>query len=224
MPLSRLIQYLFFGLNGKEPWAYHLWFLRDLILIVALTPLLYYLRKWKGRWAVLIVLLVHVVFIKFHFLYSVFWFVSGCLLLNQLEKIPRRIVWLMFAVFVGVSAYEHFYAADWEYWKYLNTLLQAMGVISLWCIYDILVPKTFLLCSKPRLQLACGFTFFIYLYHEPAIHIIVKLFPMILGESSLIYSLCFLLSPLLFLPVIIGVGYGLRRYLPSVYGVLAGGR
>ena len=48
-PLGDIIQSLFYKTKGGETlWAFHLWFLRDLIIIVTFSPLLYCIKKVIG--------------------------------------------------------------------------------------------------------------------------------------------------------------------------------
>lgn len=59
IPLSKIIISLFFDAGNGSPWAGHLWFLRDLIIIVILTPLLYIIRRKLGYWGVVILLTLY---------------------------------------------------------------------------------------------------------------------------------------------------------------------
>ena len=212
---------IFYDAGTRMPLAYHLWFLRDLIIVVALSPALYYLRKYLGLWSVVIIVPLYWLFPYTLFLYATIWFMAGSLLLDKLERLPHWAVYSLMGVFILLVLFR----LNFGYaWKYLNILEIAAGITSLWCLYDILVPKSFRLSSKPSLNLACQFTFFLYLYHEPIFHGILKVIPMVLGHNWLGYTLSFLLSPLLFLPIGIGIGYVLRKYLPALYRILTGGR
>ena len=49
LPLGEILMSLFYAKEGgTSPWAFHLWFLRDLIIIVALSPLLHIIKKANG--------------------------------------------------------------------------------------------------------------------------------------------------------------------------------
>lgn len=48
-PVGEIFSSIFYMVPGRtSPWAFHLWFLRDLIIIVALSPCLYIIRKFIG--------------------------------------------------------------------------------------------------------------------------------------------------------------------------------
>lgn len=212
---------IFYDAGNWMPLGYHLWFLRDLIIVVALSPALYYLRKYLGLWSLVVLIPLYWHFPYTLFTYAMIWFMAGSLLLNKLERIPRWAVWGLLAVFILLVLFRLNYGYAW---KYLNILEIAAGITALWCLYDIVVPKDFKLRNAPALALACQFTFFLYLYHEPLFHGILKVVPMILGQNWLGYTLSFLLSPLIFLPIGIGIGYFLRKYLPQLYSLITGGR
>lgn len=222
MPVKDVLTALFYDCGNGAPWAYHLWFLRDLIIIVAITPLIYYFRKWMGGWSAMVIFVLYLLFPDLSILYSLFWFVSGGCMLDKLDKFPKWCYIAFFVLFLILSAYQQI--VGFKIWLNIKIIVVSLGLVSLWGGYDILVSKEFELKKAPLLNFACQFTFFLYLYHEPAIHIIVKGFPLALGSNAFGYTMSFLLSPLVFLPVGISIGYLLRKHTPSFYKVIVGGR
>ena len=203
------------------PMAYHLWFLRDLVIIVAFSPVLYLLRRYLSYGCLVLLVLLYWWSPYTLFLYGMIWFMAGSLVLDRLERLPRWCVWCLLGVFLFLV----WFRLNVGYaWKYLNILEIASGITGLWCLYDSVVPKDFELKNVPWLNLACQFTFFLYLYHEPLLHLLMKAIPAALGHQAWSYTLSFLVSPLLFLPIGLAVGYALRRLLPRLYGVITGGR
>ena len=79
--------------------GYHLWFLRDLIIVVMLSPVLYYLRKYLGLWSLAILIPLYWQFPYTLFTYAAIWFMAGSLLLDKLERIPR---WAVFGLLATV--------------------------------------------------------------------------------------------------------------------------
>ena len=212
---------LFYDAGNLMPWAYHLWFLRDLIILVTLSPVLYYLRHWTGYWSILICIVLYWLSPYTLFLYAAIWFLGGSLLLDKYERLPRWALWVTIPLFLLLILYRLNFGRAW---MYLNVAEIALGITSLWGLYDVIVPKNFRLKNVPWLAFACQFTFFLYLYHEPLFHLIVKAIPQILGANAFGYTMSFLLSPLIFLPIGIAIGYLLMRLMPSVYHLLTGGR
>lgn len=222
LPIQQILISLFYDSGNGKPWAYHLWFMRDLVVIIAFSPILYYARRWGGYWSIALVLILHYIFPHLSFLYSLFWFVAGSFILDKTDKLPKWSIYLMLIAFLSMACYR-LICLDGQATKY--TIIEiSLGVVSLWSLYDCLIPSHFELSAHPILNNACQFTFFIYLYHEPAFHIIVKGIPLILGNNWVGYTISFLLSPILM--VIIGtiVGYILKKAAPNLYSIIVGGR
>ena len=212
---------LFYDSGTGMPWAYHLWFMRDLIIIVALSPLLYYLRRYLGYWLMALAVALYVVFPQISFLYSMCWFVAGSLVLGRLS-LPRWAVAICFVAFMALAVFHQI--VDYSAWQYVRIVETSLGLVSLWSIYDWLVLSTFRLSNHKWLALACQFTFFMYLYHEPTLHTTFKAITASTGYSELGYTLAILVTPLIVAPLMLAVGYAVKRFLPSVYRVMVGGR
>lgn len=222
MPILNILISLLYDSGNGMPCAYHLWFMRDLVIIVALSPMLYYIRRYTRYWTIAIVLVFYILFPQVKCLYAMYWFVAGSFVMDILGKLPRLVVFIMLGVFLLMATYRQIYPYDT--WKYLKIIEISLGVSSLWCLYDIFVSERYRLSSTPLLNTACQFTFFLYLYHEPAFHIIVKGIPLILGDNWFGYTMSFLLSPIIMAPIGIGIGYIIKKYTPVIYRIIAGGR
>ena len=222
MPFLSLLKFVYYDTGGGYPWAFHLWFIRDLAIVVLLSPIIFYLRKTMGIWSVIFMLALYIIFPNVSFLYSSFWFVAGSFFLNKVEKLPAWAACIMLVAFFALSAYHVVYPHD--SWKFLKMLNIALGVVSLWRLYDSIVPTTFQLSDHKALQFACGYTFFIYLYHEPFYHLVVRGLPMVLGKSEPAYLFVLFISPFVFLPIVVGMGHAMQKYLPCLYKVIVGGR
>ena len=183
---------------------------------------MFYLRKYAKSWSVGVMVLLFFLLPNVKFIYALYWFVTGSVVLDKLDRIPRSIVLLMFAAFVGMAVFRQ--VGNVRYWDFHRIAEHTLGVFSMWCIYDYLVSKDFRLKNSAVLSLACQFTFFLYLYHEPMFNIIVKVIPMVLGKNWFGYTMSFLVSPFVFAPIGICVGIFLRRYAGGIYRILVGGR
>ncbi|MBO4598251.1 MAG: acyltransferase [Bacteroidaceae bacterium] len=221
-PLWNILVALFYNSGNGLPCAFHLWFLADLIVIIVLSPLIFYLRKFAKSWSVGVMVLLFFLLPNVKFIYAMYWFVTGSVVLDKLDRIPRRYVFLMFAAFVGMAVFRQ--VGDVRFWNFHRIAEHTLGVFSMWSIYDYLVSKDFRLKDSAVLSLACQFTFFLYLYHEPSFNIIVKSIPMVLGKNWFGYTMSFLVSPLIFAPIGICAGLFLRRYAGGIYKIQVGGR
>lgn len=221
LPLGEIIKSLFYAANGTTaPWAFHLWFLRNLIMIVMVSPLLYIMKKGLGS-GIVLTILFFLTFCHFRcsFISSLFWFMLGDAFLPYMEKIKSLII---FVAFVVLSALE-LILPDLP-WRYLRIPIIVLGIISIWNLYDRLIPLSFELREHKWLTMACQFTFFIYLFHEPTLNIVRKLLILVLGRSSIGFAVNYLVSPWIFVILFILVGFNFKKYLPRIYDICVGGR
>ena len=224
LPIGQLLVFLFFDSGSGSPCAFHLWFLRDLIIIVAVSPLLYWIRNLKIIGVVVCAALYGLTLLDIPYLptFGVFWFMFGAYFLNDLSRVKYRN--LLTVLFLALSVVE-LGIPDWGgHFLKLKIPIILVGLISVWLWYDRLVPESFELKNHRFLSTACGFTFFIYLYHEPTINIVRKLLVIPFGHNSFSFAFSYLLSPWLFAVLFILVGMLLKRYVSPLYGVLVGGR
>lgn len=222
MSLRDIVISLFYDSGNGSPWAFHLWFLRDLITLVILAPVLYWLRRCAKYWSIFISFVLYVLWPQVPFLYAMYWFLAGSLLLDKLDSFPKWIIYIISGLFVLIAVCDQL-ILDGIMGHY-SVIYISMGVISMWSFYSIVVPTAFKLDSCHLLRLATQFSFFIYLYHEPFFQVVVKGVPILVGYTPFGYSLSFLLSPLLFLPIIIATGYCLKRMMPVFFSLITGGR
>lgn len=215
-----VIKTLFIDSGTGQPLAFHLWFLRDLIGIVAISPLLYGLKKLLPTGILsLLSFLVACPFPQISFLNSVFWFIFGSEYLARLNKINQIIIPVIFLLCcIAELSYPN------DYWKYVKLPIICIGINAIWNIYDKIIEKEFSLSQHRWLSMISSFTFFIYLYHEPIINIIRKLLVMLFGRSPLSFAIAYLLSPWITLFILLLIGHIIKRSCPKVYGVLVGGR
>lgn len=222
MPLFHICSSLFYGTWDGYPWAYHLWFMRDLITIIALCPLIYYIRKCMGLWTMAITLLLHTLWPNIMFLCAMFWFISGSFILNKLNSISNMVICSLVCVFFIMAVYRH--TIGYGNWIILKTIEVSSGLCAFWCMYDKLVSIRFHLINHRYLNIACQYTFFLYLYHEPVYHIIVKMIIMVLGVNPVGAIMSIILPPILFTPVGLVAGIYLKKSHHLLYDVISGGR
>ncbi len=70
----------------------------------------------------------------------------------------------------------------------------------------------------------CGCSFFIYCFHEPVLNIFNKLALAICDTNQLIIRLFYYINPILMIITAIIVAKLLKKFMPQVYVILAGGR
>ena len=158
--------------------------------------------------------------------YSLFWFVLGGQLTKakiEMGGVSGRIKVAIFGLFLIISIVQ-LLSPDMLEWNLLRIPIIMLGIIGIWGLYDAFVEKKFCLSHHKWLGIACQFTFFIYLFHEPTLNIVRKLIVVMLSKNELGYLTSYLLSPWIFTVCAVFAGLLFRKYLPRVYNVCTGGR
>lgn len=219
-PLHELIVFIYFDSGSGTPYAFHLWFLRDLIFIVILSPVLLYLRSLIGKYTVCGILFVmSFLMIPYFPILGMFWFMFGSCFLDKLSNLKSVFIPVSFLLLCIVQM-----SCPSGYWKYLNIPIIILGMVSIWIVYDKICPKTFDIRDHKVLMTVCSFTFFIYLFHEPTLNIVRKIIIIPFHHSSFGFAVSYLLSPWIFAFICIIVGMAFKKVLPRVYNICVGGR
>ena len=220
----RILSSVFYDSGNGQPLAFQLWFLRDLILIVLFSPILYLELKKTGWILIGIVLgatylnLPHVPF------FALFWFLLGGQITKYTNKICSKNKGLVFAIlFLLLSVFQMLYpiASCWEYFRIPIILL---GILGLWTLYDTMFQDNFRLQQHQWLSTICQYTFFIYLFHEPTLNIIRKLVVFLIGKKEVGYILSYIFSPFIFALIAILIGMNLKKFCRTAYYFCTGGR
>lgn len=219
-PLHELIVFLYFDSGSGTPFAFHLWFLRDLIFIVILSPALLYLRSFIGKYAVAAILFaMNFLSIPYIPIFGMFWFMFGSCFLDKLSDVKSVFIPISFFLLCIV---QMLYSSDC--WKYFNIPIIVLGIVSIWIVYDKICPKAFDIRNHEVLMTMCSFTFFIYLFHEPTLNIVRKILIIPFRHSSFGFAVSYLVSPWIFALIWIFVGIVFRKFMPRVYNICTGGR
>lgn len=223
-PFHQIICSIFYASGSGTPYAFQLWFLRDLILIVATSPIWYFLLKHL-RWFLIVscfgLTYLHIPFVPF---FALFWFLLGGQLVQVQNRYGGANLTICTAMIFLLLSIAQLFMPNMIDWELLKNPIIILGLISVWRLYDIVLGKDFKLSEHRWLATACQFTFFIYLFHEPTLNIVRKLIVVVLGKNEYGYLISYLISPWLFTICFVFVGLQFRKYLPKVYHVCTGGR
>lgn len=212
-----------------EPAGFHLWFLRDLILYVFLSPLIYVACK---RFPLVAYLLIFVLFGGINRC-GLPYFSAGAIVamhygLGIFDKgiFKSRTLKFIFCMLFGAKCIMTMIPSCGVilYNPYFQQIANMAGLISVWWIYDVMfrafsadtLEKTLLYTSK--------YSFFIYLFHEPALNIIKKMGLFILGVNDMTLVVLYLISPILMTAIAIGVAIIIKNIVPKLYSIAVGGR
>lgn len=213
------------------PINHPLWYIRELLYLTVLSPLVYLSVRYLGRGAVVLWALLHLFGMRWGVIYTLcspiaFYFAIGMYLSYYSVDVLRlchRLRWVgavgMVCYFVLVVFYN-----DCRYvWLVRPFVIMSM-LISLFNLYAWLRSRwAFGFDLSLRLSAA---TFFVYAVHAMIIINLIRggLYTTPLGSNSWGHTAIFFLTGLLTTLVSLGIYYGFSRYLPRVTRVLCGGR
>lgn len=207
-----------------------LWFLRDLIVVTALTPLIYWFIKHTRHYGVLLLSLAYITGIwpnipgfnitaVFFFCTGAYFSIYGKNLVNECHRV-RTPSYLTAGVLLLLCIW--FDGRNTPVGDILYPLYIITGVCSAFNLATDLLQK-----GKAKVHpLLTQSTFFIYAIHTVVVlagcnFLVRHLLP---GEHPLIQSLAYLLTPLLCVAVCLGIFLFMKRFLPKLLGVLTGNR
>lgn len=211
----------------NEPIPYQLWFLKDLIVMVILSPIIFFCVKN------LRIFYLAIVFVFWFFNQDAIFLTSEGLLFFSLGmyistfkpeliefKNKRKIVvislWItLLLVKTIIAFYQLNVLAELIFLK-LSILV---GIVAFWNLYDCYIFKKIKLWDT-----MIGFSFFLYLFHEPFLTITNKLLFSQLPKLPEFYLLVYFLAPLITILVSLILGFFVKSNLNSVYRLLTGNR
>jgi len=220
----RVLIAIFYDYGGGVPLAFHLWFVRDLLILVLLSPLLYVLLRYLGWWWVLLAFVPAYASVPVFPAQALFWFsLGGALTRHSVTTKHPKLGMGLLALFLALCFLQLF-SPELAFWAHLRIPLILLGIAAIWLAYDALVPASFSLQGHPWLSAVGNFTFFVYLFHEPTLNVVRKLLVLVIGKNSLGYLVSYLASPWLFIAGATLAGVFLKKLAPRLYGIVVGGR
>lgn len=215
-----------------RPAGFHLWFLRDLIVYIIISPLIYWLIT-KIDWFLTIILLTLtpplMQIFNLEHLDIAFFTLGGTIAMKSDLKsvkifLSKPIVIVSTVLYLGLSlTWDFFLPKHFCGEEYLSILFSVCGMITIWRGYDWL-SQTSNLESNIFLQSLTNYSFFIYLFHEPILFVIMQMGTSFLGLNSWSLSLLYIINPILLIILAIVVAKLIKKTIPSFYYVLTGGR
>lgn len=215
-----------------RPASFHLWFLRDLIAYVAVSPLLYWLIR-RYSWYVAVVLLAvtppFMLWLDLNHLEIAFFVLGGTIAQRSSLEAVRRyltrpltlcaaLIYLSFTIF-----WPFFLPKNALVEGYLALLFSCCGMVAVWRGYDWLIHTKTVEQTHLLLSLA-NYSFFIYLFHEPILFIIMKLGLRLFGIGGISLTLLYLINPLVIIVLGVVIAKATKSCFPSFYFNLVGGR
>lgn len=201
--------------------CYQLWFVRDLFLMVLISPVLYvmYCNRWTAGFYILILTVLYFISNSYsQSLQSIFYFSVGayiglrrrsCIEIRAKSKIgmfATLTVWLALCSMSSMSGHE-----------WIHRVAIVVGIAAFWQLYDVCLWR--IGWEKSGLV---SFTFFIYLLHEPLLTVVKRINLALFGADYTMIT--YILSPIFTICILWVSGKALSKHFPKCYRIISGGR
>ena len=203
----------------EQPFLYPFWFIRDLMLLNLLLPLLKYLLKklpYVVLWITILLLFINV---DFPLRMALCYFLSGGLWNHfgwKIERMDKTPLWERGGLYTLLIVLQYNLQNS-----FLNTLMIVVG-IGFWMKvsgYLYQNSRAYQICQR-----VIPYTFLIYAGHEMTLSSFQKLAMRILPHTPGVLFAEYFFLPIFVVLGCICVGYFLKRYFGDAYRVLTGGR
>lgn len=215
-----------------HPIPYQLWFLRDLMVLFMLAPVIFHALRWLGVWTLAFPFITWCLEVDLIILAneSLPFFMAGAWLAlsgpsrePSLGRRTRLVIVISWILLVLVkTAVVLFHTVDPEVLKQIHHLAVLHGLIAVWVGYDLVVKGRDM--SDTLLFRLAPHGFFLYAAHEPLLTLIKQGLFLYLGHAPLRELLVYFMVPILTMTVVFMVGRTLMQHAPRFYGLLTGGR
>lgn len=205
---------------------YQLWFIRDLIVCVILSPLIYFAVKYLREMfiAILLVIWFNMWEIGFITTTSILFFSTGMYMeiyRDSWVEYRFRSVWFWIIPVIWISSCFIFAYNDYASYASLFSDI-TLGIISIWIAYDLLYESSL---SRFVGMEILSLGFFLFLVHEPLLTIIKKVLIATIGTGNDWNELfIYFISPLIVIAILIPIGLYTKKHFSKTYKFLTGGR
>ncbi len=232
---KRIIDYSLGELLFKifiEPIPLQLWFIRDLIALTIISPVIYWLIRYSRISLLLTLLLTW--FLNFEFIVisnaGFLFFVFGAYLSitgsNLLTKDFSRWSWIYLGLWGGLILYRTILISDGLRNNFISIVLVKIiiitGILAVWSLYDKLFINKDL--SGHRFYFICSFSFFLYAFHIPTLNMFKRGLFHFMEKSDFTSLTIYFAAPILTISIGLLLGYYLKLLNPKFYAIITGGR
>lgn len=206
-----------------DPIAFQLWFVRDLIIVIFFTPLIWliFYKIIRPKFTMAFILLLLGADMIFNIGTALLWFsIGGIIAFNKINIEPRISLfwgWGCLLIWLTICLIEEFWHS--APWLWLTAILA--GIASLWILFTPKVVKK--IHDKVFLQRLASTTFFIFLAHEPLLGFLKKI-PLSISHSQWWLITVYFVMPFLLIFILVKAGLLMKRLLPRTYSLFTGAR
>lgn len=203
-----------------------LWFVRNLIVYVVFSPVIFYLIKNRITGIVVIIttILINLFGIEFSYKSVFYWFpiyIVGAYLGKHYSEIimtksfrSKQILVICFITFTLSFLILYFTNSSYSYFIY-----RLVSPIGLWILLDYLINY-----GKIKMKDTYTYSFFIYVNHFFILTALQRIITNMLGSNNIVYGINYLIVPILVLFILITLGKLFKRNFSKFYYMSTGGR
>ena len=208
-----------YGVGLECPKVYPLWFLRDLMVITAIFPIIKMIVEKLQTAALIIGLLLVMIPGIISFQSAFTWiFIGACVVkldlrMEQLDKIPVSLSILSYVVISIIVLFTEI--------EILDSIYLIIGVL-FWIRMSKEIYNHSLMHSFMKKLFPC--TFIIYAFHEPAMTALKKLCLKLLPTTPGLLTIEYLVIPIVMIGCCALLGFSFKKIMPKLYGIATGER
>lgn len=208
---------------GYFPYAFAFWFIRDLIVFVILTPVVWLIaRRW---WSVILLFAVN--FIPEVQLFQIQWFVLGAAFsLHHISfEGSRPFGWLSTTLFGLIYVASEWLGYYCHFQQEIHVMLSYTGVLSAFFFFYSVAMEITRRYDGRVIKFLCSSTFFIYALHQCFSTVNTRFWCHLIGYDSIARALLsFLVSGIAMISICMATYALLRRVSPRLLRVITGDR
>ena len=217
----------FWNLNDGFPICYQLWFIRDLMVIMLLSPLIYWALQTMKHYFLIIVGALWLTGWSLHIdalsTTALLYFSAGAyfgITKQDFVAIAKRIVWPALIIYIFMALADVIFLEEPWHW-YINRAAIPAGIIT-----TIGLSARFVESNRwQALPHLAGIGFFMYAFHGMPLTLTTKLaFRYFNPQGDMAILGLYFLCPLVVLCIGFTLYYLIARYLPRLMSLITGGR
>jgi hypothetical protein len=218
------------GYRNGYPIAYHFWYVRDLIVMVILSPVFLLVARKIPYLGLALFAAPWLLQLKLSFIEQMQWlgplfFYLGCLIavqkldLTWLDRRKKLIIGIYLAMAVVLAILQTSQIKTFPQHLF-ECCTRVVGTMAIWCASDLITGKL----QKVCLNLS-GLAFFVYAAHEPTVTAFKEVFERLSkNPNSITVMVHYLLILTLATLVTLAAGSLLQRYTPKFFQLITGAR
>ncbi|WP_342646858.1 acyltransferase [Mucilaginibacter sp. CSA2-8R] len=224
--LNKLLEVLFW-----DPLPYQLWFVRDLLILVLLSPIIYLILRYLKIVGLLLFFVIWLFDFSLLMLKpdTIFFFSFGAYLSFHAQAFLQsrypglaKVALVLYIVLLMVKTW--FFQINYtpNFAPFLLKGVIVCGAFAAWYLYDFVTENRDI--SNSTFYQYSGFSFFLYAFHEPVLTLFKKGTLAVIGKSQVAMFAAYLVLPLIVITLALITGAILKKYMSGFYSLLTGGR